>query len=396
MDTQELIKLAWKSLIVNKLRSILTTLGIIIGVFAIILLVSLGAGLQSYITDQVSSLGSNLLFVIPGAAGGARTPGGSVANKLLLSDAKTLTFRLKSVASVAPIVQKTATLKSGNKLDKGVTVAGTTYNYSDIVNIKVVKDSPISLSQQNSNAKVAIIGQTVVDKLFPADNEIGKKILIGSSRFTVIGVAQKRGSVFGLDEDNAVIIPITVAQQQFSITNINAIYISAKRSDLVPFVKQQATNVLLKRLSSDDFNVQTQESALSTVTNITNVLSIALGGIASIALLVGGIGVANIMLVSVTERTREIGLRKALGARRSDILRQFLLEAVILSLAGGIMGILLGVGVSLIVAKFFVSEVTPWSIFLAFSFSLAIGIIFGMAPAIKASKLSPIEALRYE
>jgi len=287
MDTQELIKLAWKSLIVNKLRSILTTLGIIIGVFAIILLVSLGAGLQSYITDQVSSLGSNLLFVIPGAAGGARTPGGSVANKLLLSDAKTLTFRLKSVASVAPIVQKTATLKSGNKLDKGVTVAGTTYNYSDIVNIKVVKGSPISLSQQNSNAKVAIIGQTVVDKLFPADNEIGKKILIGSSRFTVIGVAQKRGSVFGLDEDNAVIIPITVAQQQFSITNINAIYISAKRSDLVPFVKQQATNVLLKRLSSDDFNVQTQESALSTVTNITNVLSIALGGIASIALLVG-------------------------------------------------------------------------------------------------------------
>src|SRR5258706_863065 len=195
MDTQELIKLAWKSLIVNKLRSILTTLGIIIGVFAIILLVSLGAGLQSYITDQVSSLGSNLLFVIPGAAGGARTPGGSVANKLLLSDSKILTFRLKSIASVAPIVQKTATLKFGNKLDKGVTIAGTTYNYSDIVNIKVVKGSPITLSEQNSNAKVAIIGQTVVDKLFPGDNEIGKKILIGSSRFTVIGVAQKRGSV---------------------------------------------------------------------------------------------------------------------------------------------------------------------------------------------------------
>ncbi len=396
MDIAQLLKLSLNALVTNKLRSILTTLGIIIGVFAIILLVSLGAGLQTYITKEVSGLGSNLLFVIPGSVGGARTAGGAVANKLLYSDAKTLAFRLKSVASVAPVIQKTATLKRLNKTDKGVTVGGTTYDYSNIVNIQVIKGTAFTLSQQNSGAKVAIIGQTVVDKLFPDTNPLGNSFFIGSNRFTVVGIAEKRGSVFGLDQDNSVLIPITVAQQAFNITNVNAIYLSAKRPDLVPFVKQQAEVILLKRLTTDDFNIQTQESTLSTVTTITSVLSIALGGIASIALLVGGIGVANIMLVSVTERTREIGLRKALGAKRSDILNQFLLEAVILSVSGGIIGILLGVGVSLLVSIFFVSTVTPWSIFLAFFFSVLVGVVFGVAPAVKASKLSPIEALRYE
>jgi len=293
-------------------------------------------------------------------------------------------------------VQKTATLKRQSKTDKGVTIAGTTYDYANIVNIKVVKGSPFTLSQQNSGAKVAIIGQTVAEKLFSGTNPIGSTLFIGPTRFTVVGIAEKRGSVFGIDQDNAAIIPITVAQQVFSITNVNAIYISAKRPDLVAFVKEQANKILLKRLTTDDFNIQTQESALSTITTITNALSIALGGIASIALLVGGIGVANIMLVSVTERTREIGLRKALGAKRSDILKQFLLEAIILSVSGGIIGILLGIGVSILVSIFFISSVTPWSVFLAFFFSVLVGVIFGVAPAVKASKLSPIEALRYE
>ncbi|HEX8966189.1 MAG TPA: ABC transporter permease [Patescibacteria group bacterium] len=397
MNFFELLQLSWRALIANKLRSVLTTLGIIIGVFSIILLVSLGTGLQGYITGEVSGLGSNLMFVIPGAEGGARTAGGAVTNKLTLADANLLQTKLQGQAQVAPVVLKTATIKYGNQTDKGVSIAGTTANYTKIINnIHLDGGSGFTEAQVRSGSPVALIGHTVVTKLFPNSDPIGKNILIGTNRFVVIGTIAARGSVFGIDQDNMVGVPITIAQRQFGVTNVNAIYVSANNADSVNFVKKLAEKTLLTRLTTDDFNIQTQESTLSTINNITNALTIALGGIAAISLLVGGIGVANIMLVSVTERTREIGLRKALGARRADILKQFLFEAVILSVAGGVIGIALGIGVSIIVSKFFVSQVTPWSIFLAFFFSVAVGVIFGMAPAIKASKLSPIEALRYE
>lgn len=396
MNLLELFTLSLKALIQNKLRSILTTLGIIIGVFSIILLVSLGSGLQSYITSQISSLGSNLIFVIPGSPGGGRGPGGVITNKLLLSDAAKLQAKLKSLALVTGFVQEVSNVKYKNKIDKGVTIAGASYNYPDIVNITLDSGAFFTQSQERSGSKVAIIGHTVVDKVFDGENPIGKTITVGTGRYTVIGVVSKRGSIFGLDQDNVVGIPIPVALRQFGITNISTIYLRAKDPTFIPLVEKEATQSLLQRLTQDDFNLQTQETALSTVTNVTNILSIALGGIAAISLLVGGIGVANIMLVSVTERTREIGLRKALGARRKDILNQFLLEAIMLSVSGGIIGILLGIGASMIISIIFVSEVTPWSIFLAFFFSVLVGVVFGMAPAIKASKLSPIEALRYE
>lgn len=193
-------------------------------------------------------------------------------------------------------------------------------------------------------------------------------------------------------------IPITIAQRQFGVNTVNAIYISALNSNSVSFVKTQATKILLsdKRLTTDDFNIQTQESTLSTIQSITGALTAALGGIAAISLLVGGIGVANIMLVSVTERTREIGLRKALGAQKEDILKQFLIEAIFLCVLGGSVGIILGYGASFLVSYFFTAVVSLWSVLLAFGFSVAVGLIFGMAPAIKASNLNPIEALRYE
>ncbi len=396
MNLKELLKLSIGALIANKLRSILTTLGIIIGVFAIILLVSLGTGLQTYITSQISGLGSNLIFVIPGPTGGARSPGGVVANKLLISDATILAFKLRSQANVSGLIQQSTTLKFANKVDKGVIIQGISSNYLQIIAITVEKGSFFTSGQERSGARVALVGQTVVGKLFPNVNPIGQSITLGNGRYKVIGTVGKRGSIFGIDQDNAALIPITTAKRQFGVTNINSIYLTAKTALLVPVVKNEATKLLLHRLAADDFNLQTQESALSTITNVTNVLSIALGGIASIALLVGGIGVANIMLVSVTERTKEIGLRKALGAKRIDILKQFLLEAVMLSVTGGLVGIILGVGISLVISHFFVSQVTPWSIFLAFGFSVLVGVIFGVAPAIKASRLSPIEALRYE
>lgn len=396
MNLKELLRLAIRALISNKLRSILTTLGIIIGVFAIILLVSLGTGLQKYITGQISGLGSNLIFVIPGREGGARSPGGIVANKLLISDANTLAFKLHTQANISALIQQSATAKFSNKVDKGVIIQGVSANYPQIINIIVTKGSFFTPGQERSGAKVALVGQSLVNKLFPNISPIGQSLTIGNGRYKIIGTIGKRGSIFGIDQDNAALIPITTAKRQFGVTNINSIYITAKSANLVATVKDQATKILLHRLTADDFNVQTQETALSTITNVTNVLSIALGGIASIALLVGGIGVANIMLVSVTERTREIGLRKALGAKRIDILKQFLLEAVMLSVLGGVIGIVLGVTVSIIISRFFVSEVTPWSIFLAFGFSVLVGVVFGVAPAIKASRLSPIEALRYE
>lgn len=397
MELSELLRLSINALRANKMRSILTMLGVIIGVFAVILLVSIGSGLQKYITNQISGLGSNLIFVIPGQIGGARTPGGQQTNKLVLNDAKKLEQKLKAIADVGPVIQKTATLKYKNKSDKGASVLGTTGNYPQIIiNTQMEKGSFFTEAQGRSGARVAVIGQTVLSRLFDGKNPVGEKISVGGNKYTVIGVVKKRGSTFGIDQDNTVLIPIASAQRQFGVNNVNTIYLSANKPELVPYVKEQAKLVLLKRLTEEDFTLQTQEQTLSTIGNVIQALTLALGGIATISLIVGGIGVMNIMLVSVTERTKEIGLRKALGARRADILKQFLFEAIMLSLAGGIIGIILGLGASYILSKFFISEVTLWSVALAFGFSVAVGIIFGIAPAYRASRLSPIEALRYE
>jgi putative ABC transport system permease protein len=397
MNNRELFKLAFSSLRANKMRSVLTTLGIIIGVFSVILLMALGSGLQRYITDQISGLGSNLIFVIPGQVGGARTPGGQQTNKLVINDAKNLQARLSDIAEVGPVVQKTATLKYTNRTDKGVSVLGTTANYPEIiVSTAMERGRFFTSTQERSGAHVAVIGQTVKTKLFNRENPVGKKINVAGSHYTVVGVAKARGSVFGIDQDNTIIVPINAAQRQFGVTSVNTIYLSAKKPELVRLVKQQAQTVLLKRLTEEDFTLQTQEQTLATISSVVGALTKALGGIAAISLLVGGIGVMNIMLVSVTERTKEIGLRKALGARRRDILLQFLLEAVLLSLLGGVVGIVLGYTASAIVSQFFVSEVTLWSVLLAFGFSVAVGVVFGSAPAYNASRLSPIEALRHE
>jgi len=397
MEAQELFKLAFHALVANKLRSFLTTLGIIIGVFAIIMLVSVGTGLQAYITNQIQGFGSNLIFVIPGNGTGSRTPGGVVVNKLLAQDAVNIEIKLRNFAKVAPVVQQASTVKYKNKNEKGASILGTTSNYPETVkNATIEHGTFFSLSQSQSGANVAIIGQTLKEDLFQQVDPVGKRVFIGNSIYTVSGVLKKRGAIFGIDQDKIAIIPLAAARKQFGINQINAIYVSANTETQIPFIESQVKKVLLKRLTVDDFTVQSAESSLEIVGNITNILSLALGGIATISLLVGGIGVANIMLVSVTERTREIGLRKALGAKRSDILKQFLLEAIMLSLTGGIIGIVIGLAGSIILAKLLVSAVTPWSVILAFTFSILIGVIFGMAPAIRASKLSPIEALRYE
>ncbi len=393
----EAVSLAFSAIYKNRMRSFLTVLGIVIGVMSVILLISLVTGLKTYITGQIQGLGSNLLFVIPGRIGGARSPGGIQTNKLLYSDAVNLKNKLADDADVSGAVQKNTTLKFENKNDKGTAVFGVESNYPKIVAaLKLTEGRFFKESESTAARKVVVIGKTVRENLFGSGNPVGQTITVDSLRYTVIGVLGSRGSIFGIDADNSIYVPFLAAQRQFGITNLNTIYISAKKSDEVKIVQQKAINILKKRLSEDDFTVQSQEQALSTISQITGVLTLALGGIAAISLIVGGIGIMNIMLVSVTERTREIGLRKAVGARPNDIRTQFLVEAVTLSGFGGIIGIVIGVGISFIIGRFFTTTVPLWSVGLSFGFSMLVGVVFGVAPAIRAAKLDPIQALRYE
>lgn len=391
----ETLRLSFTAILANKLRSFLTILGIVIGVMSVILLISLVTGLQTFITNQIQGLGSNLLFVIPGRIGGARSPGGVQANRLVYTDAVTLRKNLSSEAEVTAAIQRNATLKYGNKSDKGAAVFGVESNYSKIISIKLSSGRFFKSSEQESSRKVAVIGKSVKETLY-TESPIGKMLDVAGQKYTVIGVLEPRGSVFGIDQDNSIYIPFTSAQKQFGIDRLNTIYISAINADDVKIVQQRATNILKKRLSEDEFTVQSQEQTLSTISQITGVLTAALGGIAAISLIVGGIGVMNIMLVSVTERTREIGLRKAVGARPSDIRNQFLIEAITLSGFGGVVGIIVGIIGAYIIDQFFTTTIPLWSVALSFGFSMLVGVVFGVAPAIRASRLNPIQALRYE
>lgn len=394
MNFGELITLAIRAIIGNKLRSFLTTLGIIIGVFAIIVLVSIGSGLQSYITNEISSLGSNVIFVLPGSSGSL---GSVMSHNLTIQDSKNLERRMISTGKVAPELRQVETIKYKNVKDKGVFVIGTSSEYPKVIqSIKIVQGNFFTSGQESSGANVTVIGYSVYTKYFNGQNSIGKRIFLGNKLYTIAGVLGKIGSFAGVDADNNVIIPIELASEQYGVNSVARIDVAANSPELLPIVTRQINQTLLRKLTSDDYSIETADSLKATISNVTNMLSLALGGIAGISLLVGGIGVANIMLVSVTERTKEIGLRKALGAKRNDILKQFLLEAIMLSVTGGVIGIILGMLVSVVIAILLVSTVTLWSILLAFGFSVAIGIIFGMAPAIRASKLSPIDALRYE
>jgi putative ABC transport system permease protein len=381
----------------NRLRSSLTILGVLIGVTSVILLVSIVSGLQRFITDQISSLGPNVMYVVPGKIGGGRGPGGVQTNKLTLGDAQNIKSELRDKVEVSAGIQKVTTAKYQNKTSLDMTLVGVEPNYPLIIkSLKITEGRLFNSSEANSGKKVVVIGPTVSKNLFNSGSPLGKSIQIGNGRFEVIGVMATRGSNVGIDLDNFAMIPLVTAQRQFGEDKVHNILVLANNSDEVKLVQQQVKGILGKHLADDDFTVQTQEQTLSTIGQISGILTLALGGIAAISLVVGGIGVMNIMLVSVTERTREIGLRKALGAKPHDIRNQFLIEAVTLSSIGGLIGIILGITLSLIVNQFLQTYITTWSVILSFGFSLLVGIIFGVTPAVKASKLNPIQALRYE
>lgn len=393
---------AFIALMANKVRSFLTMLGIIIGVAAVILLVSIGSGLQAFVTKQFASLGSNTLYVMPGKIdlsqgfSGARSAGMAIS-KFETGDVNKLMKVGLPIKRVTPM-----TVGSGVLSYKGKTystqVAGIWTVYFEIGNFTPQFGRLFTKSEEENNAKVVVLGSKPAGEIFGKNiNLTGKAITINEIKYQVVGILEsKGGGGFGSNIDDHTYIPFSTSLRLFNQTRPYMIYIEAGDQKTVEEASILAEKTLLKRLKKDDFTVLKQTELLSTINQFLGVVTSALGGIASISLLVGGIGIMNIMLVSVTERTREIGLRKAVGATEKVILLQFLIEALVLSLVGGFIGISLGAFGSFVVGKFVETSITLWSIIVAFAVSSIVGIVFGVFPAYRASKLSPIEALRYE
>ncbi|WP_235822238.1 ABC transporter permease [Gottfriedia luciferensis] len=385
----QLIKMAVKSIVSNKLRAFLTMLGMIIGVSSVIILVSISQGSSKQISDQIGQLGTNLLTV---------NFYNTDQSKFKENDLSTIK-KLSGVKEVAPVVSGRVTVKNG-KTSSEVSLTGTTSSYKDVRNLKISSGRFFTDFDNDERLKTAILGSETATTLFGLSNPVGEKIQVNGTSYKVIGVLASSGSSLGQSGDNTVLLPMKVAQRLLQNTTIGSIYIQAENENIVNFAKANVESTLsvIFGESQDDFSVTNQQDVINTVSSVSNTMSIMLGGIACISLIVGGIGIMNIMLVSVSERTKEIGIRKAIGAQKTDILLQFLIESIVLSSFGGMIGV--GLGVS--AAKLY-SMISSTSIafslpviLLSFTFSLLVGVIFGVFPAYKASNMRPIQALRFE
>ncbi|MDO9288491.1 MAG: ABC transporter permease, partial [Thermodesulfovibrionales bacterium] len=391
MDIIEIIKVSKDSLMSNKVRSFLTMLGVIIGVAAVILLVSIGEGARTYIHRELGNLGTNILIVVPGktsAKGGFHPPEASTVRKLIYDDAQLIKRRSKHVDDAVPVMLGSAKVKYLNQ-SRDNTIVGSTETYFSIRNLKVDSGRFITESEVDAKRKVCILGRTVKRDLFGDKNALGALVSIGDSKYRVVGVMEKKGVTLGIDFDDIVFIPTTTAQELFDTDRLFNITIKVKSASEIHEATEEIKQILIKRhAGKEDFTVMSQDEMLGVMTKILNIMTAVLAGIAAISLVVGGIGIMNIMLVSVRERTREIGIRKALGAKNSDILLQFLVESMTLSIIGGTGGILFAGTVSFIIPyfiEFLPTQLELWSIVLAFLFSAAVGIFFGVYPARKAS-----------
>ena len=398
---------AWMAMGANRLRTILTMLGMVIGVGAVILMLAVGQGAQQQVQASIASMGSNLFIILSGSttSGGARM-GGGAAPTLTVADAQAIE-ELPSVVAAAPSSPGTAQLVYGSN-NWSTQIIGTTPAYLTVRDWQISSGYPFTESDVRSATQVALIGQTVSHNLFADEEPVGKTIRIKSSPYVVLGVLGAKGqSLDGRDQDDTVLIPVTTAQRKLFGSRfggtVRFISAQAESSDAMPRVEKSINELLRQRHRiregmDNDFSVRNLTAMANTAAETAEVMSLMLGAIASISLLVGGIGIMNIMLVSVTERTREIGIRMAIGARGQDILLQFLLEAIIISVIGCLIGVLLGVGGALAVNKFsgMPVMVTMSSIVTAFVVAAAVGIFFGWYPARKASMLRPIDALRFQ
>jgi len=395
------------ALLANKSRSGLTILGIVIGIASVIAMIAIGQGAQSSIQSSIQSLGSNLVLVMPGSQrniGAGVSQGRGSAQTLTLADAEAIKSQISTVKDVAPDLSGRYQVKAkGN--NSNTSIDGVTPAYATIRNVEVASGSFINAQNLSSRSKVAVLGPTTRDDLFGTDADaVGQTIKIKNIEFKVIGVAKAKGGTGFSNQDDMIFIPLSTAQQFLSGSDkVGTISVQANNQAAMTGIEEQITQLLLKRhnitsASAADFSIMNQTDIIATASSVASTFTILLGSVAAISLLVGGIGIMNMMLTTVTERTREIGLRKAIGAKRRDINAQFIVEAVMLTFVGGVLGIILGILIAWGTKQFagISTTVSFFSIVLAFGVSALIGIVFGYYPAKRASRLNPIEALRYE
>ncbi|AIS51415.1 ABC-type transport system, involved in lipoprotein release, permease component [Thermoanaerobacter kivui] len=387
----EALKIAIRSILSNKMRSFLTMLGIIIGVTAVIALVSIGQGSTRSITSQIQSMGSNLIMVNVMGRGGESSL--TYDQAIALKDSS-------FIAAISPVISSSVTAMYGNNSVDNTTVNGVNGDYQSIRDLQVAAGRFILPMDDEGRNKVAVLGSNVARELFGFTDPIGKTIKLNGQNFTVVGILSQKGSSIAGSDDDSIFIPLKTMFYFAKNRDIRQIYIEATSPDTVELAKNEINSKLLQIFKGDTnaFRIMDQSQILSTVNSVTATLSLLLGGIAGISLLVGGIGIMNIMLVSVTERTREIGIRKALGAKKKDILLQFIIESLTLSGLGGIVGIIVGYVLSMVLGSAMNINAKPSlsTVLISFSFSVIVGLFFGVYPANKAANLNPIEALRYE
>jgi putative ABC transport system permease protein len=411
MEFNEFLRLAWDSIIGNKLRALLTMLGIIIGVASVIVMISISAGTEATIEDQITGLGSNLIYVNSSFGRGGFGPGGrGSSGGLVYDDADALADQVHNVAAVVVEMGSSETVKFDNTTLEDVTIHGSTSGFPSVRDISIAEGRFYNDQDVERKNKVAVLGATLADELFGDSDPIGQTITVGNTKLTVIGVFEERGTVSGVDFDSQVYTPITVVFQKFAPTQfariigdqVRMIIVELEDPEKMDETIEQITYFLAKRhdvsLDSLDFSVTTQQDIIQTQESTTAAFRNLLGWVAGVSLIVGGIGIMNIMLVSVTERTREIGIRQSIGARPNDIRMQFLTEAIVLSLAGGVIGVASGIAAAAIFGAVsgMRTVVYPSSVFISFLSAAVVGVFFGFYPANQASQLDPIEALRHE
>ncbi|MGH2404688.1 MAG: ABC transporter permease [bacterium] len=403
MNLQASIRVAMRAMASNPLRSLLTMLGVIIGVGAVVAMVAIGQGARASVTQQVQALGSNLLTVFAGTAQFGGVARGEQVRTLTLEDTEAIRKDMPRIIGISAEFSRTAqvTFRSENT---NTQVSGVTPEFQTVRNFHPAQGQFFTDADMRSRAKVAVVGRTVVNRLFADTEPVGQRIKIRGITFDVIGVMEEKGATGFSDRDDVIFVPLTTAQRRlFGVTYVRTIQVQVATAEEMAEAQAALTEVLrarhrLRPAEENDFTIRSQADILQAFTGVSQTMTILLGGIAAVSLIVGGIGIMNIMLVSVTERTREIGIRKAVGARRRDVLLQFLVESIALSVTGGLIGIGIGVIGSRLISQFagWATLLSPQAILMAFSFAVAVGVFFGLYPARRAASLDPIEALRHE